>query len=404
MATQFNKQQLEVINSDDRTILCLSAAGVGKTTVLLARIERLVKQGVDPRTILAITFTNAAAFEMKERYKKLPVCLESSSVPEFRTFHGFCYSLIVKDVAVRNALGYSLVPELCEENDYKKIRTLVKESIGCKLSDARLDNGLLITKAEKDQKELLEKALTKYMRQNNLITFDIICYGVCDLFIKNDPVIMKYKEKYKYIMLDEAQDTDKAQFNFIASFPATTNFFICGDILQNLYSFRGCTNDFIKTLALDPNWKVIKLFENYRSTTNICNFANKFSKYAKDEFRIQMHGQRDGEDPIVIHGSNTSYTQPVDKKHLEKLVEMIKENKNETAVLCRTNKEVECVKKALTDADIKINVRSKSTDTLNYIESVISNDYFLEWLTTKLEAKDYSDFIRLSALEKNVDI
>ena len=401
--SEFNAQQLEVINSNDRTILCLAAAGSGKTKTLLGRIARLVREGTDPRTILAITFTNAAAFEMKERYKKLPEFNLSPYVPEFRTFHGFCYSLIVKDPVVRKCLGYISIPEVCDESHYKKIRTTVKLALGIKVSDTKIDNGLLL-RSEREQVELLNKAVSKELRKQNLITFDIICYGVCDLFVKDAPEIFKYKSQYKHIMCDEFQDTDKDQFKFLASFPATTNMLFTGDALQAIYAFRGCSNEFIKQLTLDPNWKTIKLFENYRSTTNICEFANKFTKYSKDEFRIEMHGQRDGDDVEVIHGSNINYDQAVDKKHLEILIEKLKTNRCESAVLCRTNKEVACVRSALADADIQVSARNKTGDTLNYLESTLSNQYFLDWISSKLEAKSYGDYIRLSAQVTNPDI
>ena len=101
---EFNEQQLNAINSNDDAILCLAGAGAGKTASMVNRIVRLVKDGVAPETILALTFTNAAAFEMKQRYKKIQGANLGKKLPEFRTFHGFCYNVIIKTPAVREKM------------------------------------------------------------------------------------------------------------------------------------------------------------------------------------------------------------------------------------------------------------------------------------------------------------
>lgn len=401
---QFNKEQLQAIESDQRTILCLAAAGCGKTKTLLGRVERLIKNGIDPRSILCLTFTNAAAFEMVNRYKQIPGINLAAGNPEFRTFHGFCYSLIVKDTAVRERLGYSKIPTLCEDLEMKELRTKVKMSIGCKLSDAQLEKDVTLTRAQQEEKKLFQKALIKKIKEENVITFDIMCYNVCELFTKGEECVEKYKQKYTYLFCDEMQDCDPKQFKFIASFPSTTHVFMVGDVLQAIYQFRGCSNQFIKQLTVDLNWQVIKMFENYRSTNQICEFANRFSTYSKDEYRIEMHGQRDGDEPEVIYGSNSSYDCPVDEDHLSILIEKLQNNKCESAILCRTNRECAAVRTALSDAGIEFTSRSKSTDVIDILESALSNEYMLGWLSTKLEAKEYGDYIRLAAQSTNPDI
>ena len=361
---ELNDQQREAAYSNERTILCLAAAGAGKTATLLERIGRLIKEGVDPKTILALTFTNAAAFEMANRYKQITGLDLTRGNAMFKTFHGFCYSLIVKDPIVRERLGYSKIPTLCEDAEMKELKTKVKLAIGCKLTDAQLDNDCTLTRSQQEEKKLFQKALIKEIKKENIITFDIMCYNVCELFVKNEECIQKYKDHYKYIMLDESQDTDPRQFKFISSFGRQTHYFIVGDILQSIYQFRGCSNEFIKQLAEDPNWKVIKMFENYRSTRQICNYANRFSTYSKDDYRIEMNGHRDGDEPEVIYGSNSSYDNPVDEDHLEILIKKLQENKVESAILCRTNRECAAVRSALSAAGIEYTSRSKSTDVL----------------------------------------
>lgn len=405
MATDnFNPQQLEAVNSNERTILCLAGAGCGKTKTLIGRCERLVKDGVDPTSILCLTFTNAAAFEMKERFKRLPGLDVTRGVPEFRTFHGFCYSLIVKDSMVREALGYTKIPEICDDYRLKEVKSLVKQQIGCSLSMAKLEGKERLSRAEQEEKDIFNKALKKYFRKENLITFDIMCYNVGELFVRNDPCTFVYKQKYTHLMLDEFQDTDTKQMRFVSSFPETVNFFVCADALQCIYQFRNCTNEFVKQLSTAPGWKVIRLYKNYRSTRQICDYANNFSTYASDEYRIEMEGQRDGVQVKTIGGSMSTYQQPVDVDHLNQLIQMLKDNPVESAILCRTNKECACVKDALKEAGIECSASNKSTDALDILRSSLDNEYMLEWLSAKLEAVDYADYIRLATIEENADI
>lgn len=404
MLDKLNDEQLEAATCNDRTTLCLAAAGCGKTSTMTARIERLVNEGVDPSSILALTFTNAAAFEMKERYKKLPG-IRLDIVPEFRTFHGFCYSLIVRDLEVRERLGYTKIPSLCDDTMLKELRAKVKLQIGCTLSDAMLDNDIALSKKDEEMKALFNKALIKQIKKENVITFDMMCYNVCEMFVKNEPCTIKYKNKYRYLFVDEMQDSDARQYRFIGSFPETTNFFLVGDCLQNLYSFRGCSNEYIKQLVHAPGWRVIKMCKNYRSTKKICDYANNFSRYSKDDFRVVMESQRGEGEPVEqIFGSNAGYGEAVDEHHLEILARKIKNNNRESAVLCRTNKEVAAVKEYLKEEGIDYVSNSKPKDTLEYLEAALSNDYMLEWLSSMLEARDYGDYIRTSAIESNPDI
>ena len=398
----FNDQQLEAINSNARTILCLAGAGAGKSTTMVNRILRKVNEGVDPSRILALTFTNAAAFEMGEKYRKLPGA--HGTAPEFRTFHSFCYSLLIKDKSIRERLGYSSVPTICDDNKLKQLKENAKLKIGCKLSDNKLASPKTLTKQEKFEYDLFIKAYKKEVREANVITFDLLSKNVCELFTRNEPEADKYKNKYQILVVDEFQDSDPIQFKFIASFPETTSLFLVGDCLQNIYGFRGCSNTYIKMLAEDPNWEVIKLYKNYRSTRQICDFANKMSKYAKSNYRIEMEGLRDGEKVNVVFGSHVDYLHPVDEDHLSILIDNIKKNDRETAVLCRSNKEVKAVGQALDAANIAYSTSNKSTDVLDILNSTLDNEYMLNWLATFLDTVEYGDYIRASSLVENPDI
>lgn len=226
--TKFNSEQLQAINSNADRILCLAGAGAGKTAVLIARLSRLVNDGVNPSSILALTFTNAAAAEMKSRYEKQHI---DEEIPEFRTFHAFCYSLLCKDPMIRTALGYDNVPGIASDAQEKEIEEKAKTQCKITISKDKLKNRTGLTKQEQFQVDLYDKAVTRLMRSSNLITFDRLNSEVSNLFEVDHPATKAYKEKYKYICQDEMQDADPIQMRFLNSFP-NSNFYFCGDALQ----------------------------------------------------------------------------------------------------------------------------------------------------------------------------
>lgn len=400
---KLNPQQQHAVDSNANKILCLAGAGAGKTATMIERISRLVKEGIRPSSILVLTFTNAAGFEMKDRYKQGH---PGQLIPEFRTFHSFCYSLIIKDKAVRSAIGYRDVPTIADEGAIKKLETEAKMQYKIKLSSAKLSSKPdTLSPQEKYEYELYTKAVSRLLRERNVITFDILSDKVSSLFIKNDSSILQYKDQYKYIFVDEFQDTDPKQIQFLNSFQSSNvHFYFCGDCLQNIYQFRNCSNETIKALAKDDSWEQIKLFENYRSTNQICDFANRMSTYADDEYRIEMNGQRDGEPVKVIRGAHSDWNKLIDDDHMSMLLDMVRELEGDGAILCRSNKEVQYVCDALTDAGVVYSTGKRNVDALHILRSVLDNEYMLDWLATFLTAEMYSDYIRIAAQVDNPDI
>ena len=118
--SKLNEQQMAVVMSDEPRILVLAGAGAGKTHTMLERINRLIEEGQDPGSILVLTFTNKAAFDMRDRYKRSHV---GKRIPEFRTFHSFCYHLLIIDPTIRCSLGYSQPPTVGNAEAIKKIET-----------------------------------------------------------------------------------------------------------------------------------------------------------------------------------------------------------------------------------------------------------------------------------------
>ena len=401
--SKLNDQQQSVVDSNADKILVLAGAGAGKTHTMLERINRIINEGENPKHILVLTFTNKAAFDMRDRYKRSH---EGKIVPEFRTFHSFCYHLLVIDANIRTHLGYSQPPTVGDSGTIKKIETEAKMQCNITLSDAKLhDITLCSTLKEKQQHELFTKNVKRLMKSKNIITFDILAREVSELFTEDSQLVQSYKDRYRYIFVDEFQDTDPQQVKFISSFKST-KFCVIGDCLQNIYQFRGCTNEVIKALAKDDSWQHIRLFENYRSTNQICNFANKMSKYAEDAYRIEMRGQRDGDKVEVIPGAHANWEAPVDSYHTKILLERL-QSRNEdkdVAVLCRTNKEVAYICDKLKANGILYSSGKRNEDALNILKSVNDNDYMLDWLSSFLTAEKYAEYIRLASQVENPDI
>ena len=154
MTSTLNQEQMSAVLCQDKKILCLAGAGCGKTHTMLERISHLVDTGVDPFSILVLTFTNAAAFEMKSRYQSSH---SSVRVPDFRTFHSFCYHVLSSNAEIRRNLGYLETPTIADENISKRIRREAQTITGIKSTIESLEKKQVRTKSEQNDYELLKK-------------------------------------------------------------------------------------------------------------------------------------------------------------------------------------------------------------------------------------------------------
>lgn len=392
-----NTDQLRAVESNSPRILCIAGAGTGKTYTMISRIARLVRDGVDPSSILALTFTNAAAFEMKDRFIRMT---NSSVVPEFRTFHSFCYSLLSTDASVRMGLGYKFTPKVAEPGEVKQIQTYCMLQLGLK----QTLNQLFRAATPRDKNDLVafNKAVSSEFRKRGLITFDLLCYGVGNMFVQNKPYIKKYHDKYKYIFVDEFQDTDPRQWQFVSSFEHS-NLFIVGDALQAIYGFRGADSSIIKSISTDPDWEVIKLSENYRSSLEICNYANNNSKHAEDAYRVEIHSTRPGP-KVMTSICRDGYKHVVDSTLLDTLNTIWRSVSEGTgAILCRTNAEVDTVCNYFAELGIDFSRDRANDEAIHTLRSAIDPKYALDWLLTYLTAEKYSEYVRMLTIDGSAD-
>lgn len=395
-----NQEQISVVTDTSNRLVCLAGAGTGKTYTMLYKILEIIKSGASPDSILALTFTHAAAFEMKDRYLKLS---KSKQSPRFCTFHAFCYYIISIDTDIRSAIGYSQVPDIASDAQIKDIISKAELMTGYK---ATMFKGDKKTKSEKIkyQYKIYQKTVKKLYASQNLITFDVLCSEVCRLFAENSDLVTKYKNKYKYIFVDEFQDTDSVQFDFISSFINST-IFVVGDICQAIYGFRGATSSIIKSLIDNPEWEVLRLEQNYRSTQKICDFANTNTSYLDKKYFIDLKSARQdctGSKVVVRNFSERcKFFESVNSNSLKWLSEDLKSLTGSTAILCRTNNEVASIQEYLKEQNIIFSAKADDkVQVLSHIASAVDSDeYLISWIATFLDRFEYLQFQRAAYLD-----
>lgn len=401
-----NVEQKKVIYCDASKIVVVAGAGSGKTASLVHRVNRLVSDGESPESILVLTFTRAAAFEMRERY--ILIAENKTNIPEFKTFHAFCYSLISNDVNVLKAIGYKNVPSVIENGEDKKYKQIAKVKSGTKLSDKKLATGEGLTLKENREYIIYKKILQQIICDANLITFDDLFAKVCDLFKNDHPSILKYKNRYKHLIIDEFQDTDPKQWEFAQSIP-DCNVCVIGDALQSLYSFRGADSTLIKSLTEDPEWIKINLSHNYRSGSRIVDFANANTLYASGKpYRNIMKAYNEFEGSVDVSyldmrkpGYGGGDLQAVECMYLENL--NTNSSEGTTALLCRSNAEVASVCSMLEDLEIPYTTTGANSEKLHYVRCITDNDYMINWVATLLTSASYTSYLKMLKLRESAD-
>ncbi len=298
-----NEMQKEAVLQTEGPVLVLAGAGSGKTKTLTHRIAYLVEEKkVSPYNILAVTFTNKAANEMKERISQLLSDQESLKLPWMGTFHSICLKILKRDI---DKLGYensftiydsqdslSLVKRVCKDTgiDVKKNNPRAIQSFISSAKSEMLSPKGYRKYADGHFQEKVADVYAEYqkrLKSMNVLDFDDLLNLTVELFKKNLEVLTKYQELFKYILVDEYQDTNKPQYMFCKLLSEKhKNICVVGDDWQSIYAFRGA--NFKNILNFEKDWpkaKVVKLEQNYRSTKNILNAADAIIK--KNESRSE---------------------------------------------------------------------------------------------------------------------
>ena len=350
-----NDKQKEAVLHTEGPLLILAGAGSGKTRVLTHRIAYLIEEcGVNPWNILAITFTNKAAGEMRERVDKI-VGFGSDSV-WVSTFHSTCVRILRRHI---DLLGYDTNFTIYDTDDQKSVMKDVIRGMELdpKIYKERTFLGVIshakdelispeefLINAGLDYKQqLYARAYREYqvaLKKNNALDFDDLIVKTVELFRSHPEVLDYYQERFKYIMVDEYQDTNTAQFKFVSLLAQKyQNLCVVGDDDQSIYKFRGANIENILNFEkVFPDAKVVKLEQNYRSTGNILSAANAVisNNIGRKDKRLWTESE-DGEGIYFRQFYNGYEEAEYVSEQIRKSVRQMDSNYQDHAILYRTN-------------------------------------------------------------------
>lgn len=366
-----NENQMKAVTTTEGPLLVMAGAGSGKTKVLTTRVAYLISElGVDPESILAITFTNKAAKEMKDRIINIlgPIGYKI----QISTFHSFGLSIIKKHY---DKLGYNRNFTIVDSDD---VTTLIKKILkelnydpkiynpkGIKNQISGAKNELLNANeyekyANSEYEQIVLKVYQRYenkLKNNNSLDFDDLLMQPIILFNKYPDILKEYQEQFKYILIDEYQDTNEAQYVLTKKISAKyQNICVVGDSDQSIYAFRGSNYKNILNFEHDyKNTKVILLEKNYRSTKNILNVANDIIK--NNKLRKDKNLWTDNEEGVKVT-YHRSENEKDEAFYVQNQINKLKYNESlsEIAVLYRTNAQSRNIEEVLLRENIPYKV------------------------------------------------
>ncbi len=320
--SELNDNQRAAVEHINGPLMIVAGAGSGKTKVLTTRIAHLMRKGVDPFNILALTFTNKAAAEMKERIERILGNSEARNL-YIGTFHSV-FAKIMR--AEANKIGYPNNFTIYDADDAKSlIKSIISENklddkiykpnlVYGRISGAK--NGLIgpaqylrepaITQEDaRANRPLIGQIYAQYASRcfkNGAMDFDDLLFKMYELLKTQPEVLSKYQHRFKYVLIDEYQDTNTAQYKIVKMLAAVNeNICVVGDDAQSIYSFRGATIQNILQFQNDyDDVKVIKLEQNYRSTQSILNVANKIIGNNKNQIPKNLWTENDEGEKIKL--------------------------------------------------------------------------------------------------------
>ncbi len=347
-----NPAQQKAVLATNGRVLILAGAGSGKTSVLSYRIAHLIMNlDTSPTAILGLTFTNKAASEMRERLAKI-VDRKLAKQVTLSTFHSFCMQILRKEI---HHLGFTPNFSLYNEKDIRRLTTqLVRhmlehegdlpslEETITKISYAK-SRGLSFEEVAQDKQNWhdnfsadLFKRLQTCMRAYNAVDFDSLLSLTVQLFEEHPDVLERYQDRYRYIMIDEYQDTNPIQYRLAKLLSAKhQNLCVVGDDDQSIYGWRGAE---IKNILQFESTTVIKLEQNYRSTPTILNAANAVIAHNEQRHGKQLWSNAELGDPITLFHAPTDIDEA--QAVVQRMVRLRKDKKlawKDMAILYRSN-------------------------------------------------------------------
>ena len=392
-----NDKQYEAVINTEGPSLVIAGAGSGKTKVLTHKISYLINEkNVKPWNILAITFTNKAANEMKQRIENL-VGGQATNDMWIGTFHSICVRILRKFI---DRIGFDSSFIIFDASDQK---SLVKQCLKELNIDDKIftDRGVLseISNAKNEmltpvqyavkangeyRKETIAKVYSLYqskLKQNNSIDFDDIINYTIQILTENPDILEYYSEKFRYVLVDEYQDTNKAQFILITLLSAKHgNITVVGDNDQGIYSFRGADISNILNFEKDfPGTKIIKLEQNYRSTKPILDAANAVIKHNPKKYEKNLWTENKEGNMPKLHVAKNEYDEA---SYIVEQIEHLRREEyfkySDFTILYRTNAQSRAIEDILRRENIAYRIiggqkfyeRKEIKDTISYLRLI----------------------------------
>lgn len=404
-----NREQKEAVQTTQGPLLILAGAGSGKTKVLTTRIAYMIKKGVKPQNILAVTFTNKAAKEMKARLGSMI----GETIVKYMwvgTFHGICGRILRENIDRYSFPSGKKLDKNFTIYDDNDTNAVLKQAIKKLNLDDKIYQPKLVKSVISNAKNKMQDAYTfatfardfksqkiaqiyeeyeNTLNNNNAIDFDDMLMLTVKLLDHNTEIRTEYYERFKHIMVDEYQDTNLAQYNLVnmlytnklPEVPEERSLCVVGDVDQSIYSWRGADYTIIMNFQKDfKNTKLIKLEQNYRSTANILNVANAIIENNTERVDKVLYSNK-GEGELI------DYFEAQDESdEANFIVSKIKQdsggNYNQYAILYRTNSQSRSIEEACMAAGIPYRIygglkfydRKEIKDVIAYLKLIYNTD------------------------------
>lgn len=396
MKYNLDSNQKSAVTTEERNVIVIAAPGSGKTTVIINRTAYLIKnKGVNPKNIIIITFTKAAAMNMKKRYA---VLAGTGSSPFFGTFHGLFYKIL------RNYCEIKLIEAYETYRIIKKVLEAYMDEIGEDklkevINDISLFKNSRVTMEEFEAS--IEKAIfcecyseyEKYKDQNKLMDFDDLQLKCLELFKKNNNILEGYRSLFKFILVDEFQDSDAIQLEMLKLLNANSSIYAVGDEDQCIYGFRGskpeCMVDFHN---LFNGGKKVYLNTNYRSVSNIVDISKKLisNNVLRNVKNISADKKEKGNISILNNINENTQAEEISGT-ITKMKFANNSGYSDFAVLYRTNVE----SRSLIDNFIRKDIPFRLLDKeYNFFEHFICKD-IIAYLKLGIDKTDRESFFRI---------
>jgi len=397
LLSQLNDRQREAVTSTDGPLLILAGAGSGKTRVIAFRIAYLItERGTWPRNILAVTFTNKASEEMRNRVNKLLEGMEIGSVPWISTFHSLCVRILRRDIEALKA-GYTRSFTIYDQDDTVRLtrncirdlgfddKQLTPRPVQSAISAAKNrgeDSEMFSAKAQyiDERRASIARVFALYeerLHKNNALDFDDLLIKTVRLLRDVPEVRERYNDRFRYLLVDEYQDTNQLQFSLIRLLTEKQqNICVVGDPDQSIYRWRGADiTNILKFEEHFPSARVIRLEQNYRSTQNILDLAGGLIRHNVERKEKALWTEN-------VAGEKIRYFQALDAESEARFVSgkiqehLAADSNVRAAVLYRTNSQSRVFEEAMRRAGLSYNIvggfsfyeRMEVRDIISYLK------------------------------------